>query len=151
MTHAHVATDFSCQTCCLTLANDASEMPRFYEFIEGLCEKYDYPGAFRMEIQLALEEALVNVINYAHPKESGRHDIKLNFRQTDNETQFVITDDGVPFDPTRQKEVDINAPLEEREVGGLGIHLVRNLMDSMEYRRERGRNVLTLRKRIAQL
>jgi len=57
---------------------------------------------------------------------------------------FIVTDSGMPFDPTRKPEVDINASLEDRPVGGLGIHLVRQLMDSVSYRREDGKNILTL-------
>ncbi|MBQ5474118.1 MAG: ATP-binding protein, partial [Lachnospiraceae bacterium] len=61
---------------------------------------------------------------------------------------FIITDSGMPFDPTQRPEVDINASLDARPIGGLGIHLVRQLMDSVSYRREDGKNILTLIKMI---
>ena len=133
----------------LVMRNDVSSMPLLYEFIEGLCERYGYPMEMGMELQLALEEALVNVINYAFPNDDTAHDIRLTFSQKGDILSFTIEDDGVPFDPTQHQEVDIDAPIEERQVGGLGIHLVRTIMDRMEYRREADHNVLMLEKRLA--
>ena len=104
-----------------------------------------------MPINLALEEAVSNVMLYAYP---GRDDGKVIVEFVRSKTHdgerllFTITDTGVPFDPTAQKEADITLSAEERSIGGLGIHLVRQIMDEMVYRREETRNILTLIKKL---
>ncbi|MCF0211384.1 MAG: ATP-binding protein [Bacteroidales bacterium] len=133
----------------LTLANDLGEMPRFYAFVETLCQRCHFPSSLCMEVQLALEEVIVNVMNYAYPNEQGQHSIEVRYERNDNMLEFEVSDDGIAFDPTAYTAVDIDAPLEDRQVGGLGIHIARNMMDSMAYRREQNRNILTLRKSVA--
>ena len=101
--------------------------------------------ATTMNINLAIEEAVVNVMNYAYPAgEQGEVSIKAVANK--HNLKFIICDNGIPFDPTAQKDVDITLPSEEREIGGLGIHLVRTIMDSINYERVNGQNVFTLRK-----
>jgi anti-sigma regulatory factor (Ser/Thr protein kinase) len=96
-----------------------------------------------MRMNLAIEEAVVNVIDYAYPSGTvGSIDIKVTIY--DNHMEFVISDSGTPFDPTKKEDVDISLPVEERRIGGLGIHLVRQLMDKINYERKDGRNILTL-------
>jgi sigma-B regulation protein RsbU (phosphoserine phosphatase) len=100
-----------------------------------------------MSINLALEEAVVNVMTYAYPQETtGNVDIEA--MANDERLKFTISDWGTPFDPTAQKEVDTTLSAEERPIGGLGIHLVRHIMDSINYERTDGKNVLTLRKKL---
>lgn len=147
----NAALELASPTSRILLADSASEMPRFYAFIDELCDQHNYPSNFRMEVQLALEEVLTNVISYAHPQGSGSHRIELLFFKQDDGGAFVVIDDGVPFDPTQQPPVDIEAPIAQRNVGGLGIHMVRHLMDSMEYHRSKDHNVLTLRKKVSSL
>ena len=74
--------------------------------------------------------------------------VKLPATDSENQTYiFTVSDSGIPFDPTQQPEVDTTLPAEKRNIGGLGIHLVRQLMDEIHYRREEGKNVLSLLKR----
>ena len=103
-----------------------------------------------MPINLALEEAVTNVMLYAYP---GRDDGKVivECAKVNNRLIFTITDSGIPFDPTQQKEVNVTLSAEERAIGGLGIHLVRQLMDEVRYRREEEKNVLTLVKKVESL
>ena len=96
-------------------------------------------------LNLALEEAVTNVILYAYP-EGTEGEVFVDAAAADTAITFTITDGGKPFDPTSREEVDINAPLEERPVGGLGIHLVRRIMDDVRYERRGERNVLILTK-----
>ncbi|HOW35084.1 MAG TPA: SpoIIE family protein phosphatase [Candidatus Omnitrophota bacterium] len=94
------------------------------------------------KIQIACEEALVNVINYAYPGKDG--ELAVTYVNQDNCFEIEIIDSGIPFDPLSLPEPDIHAPLEERKIGGLGIFMMRKIMDEVRYRRENGKNVLTL-------
>lgn len=94
------------------------------------------------QIKLASEEVLVNIINYAYPDKEGN--IEISYILNDNKSlKIEIVDWGVAFDPLSLPEPDINAPLEDREIGGLGVYLVRNIMDEVNYKREEDRNILT--------
>jgi len=95
------------------------------------------------QIHLACEEALVNVIHYAYP--DGNGDIELTY-DLNEEKGFVIEiiDRGVPFDPLSLPEPDIGASIEDRKIGGLGVYMMRNIMDEVRYKREGDRNILAL-------
>ena len=90
-----------------------------------------------------MEEAVVNVINYAYPKDE-EHELTLTVRQLDNRIIFKIIDTGKEFDPTKQPDADVTLSLEERPIGGLGIFLIRRIMQSVEYRRVGNKNILTM-------
>jgi sigma-B regulation protein RsbU (phosphoserine phosphatase) len=100
-----------------------------------------------MSLNLALEEAVVNVMNYAYPKGTVGT-VTIDAEASDERLKFVITDQGAPFDPTAKEDADITLSVEDRPIGGLGIFLVRQLMDSINYERVNGCNVLTLRKKL---
>ena len=112
-----------------------------------MCEAVGFDAALTMQMNLAIEEAVVNVINYAYPP--GTHGV-INIKAQANEERlkFVIIDSGTPFDPTVKDDVDISLPAEQRPIGGLGIHLVRQLMDTINYEYTDGQNVLSLRKKL---
>ena len=131
----------------LTLPDDVQEVPRLADFVTGVCESVGFDENTTMQMNLALEEAVVNVMNYAFPP--GTHgDVRIDAYANDVRLKFVISDSGIPFDPTTRGKVDTSLSLEERDIGGLGIFLVRQLMDSMNYERLNGRNILTLRKKL---
>ena len=131
----------------LTLPNDIETIPQLNEFIDGFCEEKGISMEISMSLNLAIEEAVVNVMNYAYPEGTVGHvDIEVD---ADKESiTFVISDTGKPFDPTKKEEVDTTLPAEERKVGGLGIHLVRRIMDSIKYEYTNNKNILTLRKKL---
>ncbi len=131
----------------LTLHNDVQEIPRLATFIEEIAENHAIDMATSMNLNLAMEEAVVNVMNYAYPKESVNN-IDITAEVDDEEIAFSIADSGIPFDPTQKGEPDLTLDAEDRPIGGLGIHLVRQLMDTLDYRYENGHNILTLKKRI---
>lgn len=98
-------------------------------------------------IEIALEEALVNIISYAYQGEEGM--IELNYHLDEEYVELVIQDQGLPFNPLKQvKKVDPLIPIEEREVGGLGILFILEIMDKVDYTRSRETNTLTLRKNL---
>lgn len=132
--------------CSLTLSNDVQEVPRLVEYVDAACEAVGFDMSTTMQMNLAIEEAVVNVIDYAYPV-GTKGDVCIEFVAGEEGLIVIISDNGVPFDPTTRGEVDITLPAEERSVGGLGIMLMRRYMDSTEYRREGDRNILTLTKK----
>ncbi|MBQ9666487.1 MAG: ATP-binding protein [Bacteroidaceae bacterium] len=133
----------------ITLSNDVQEVPQLAQFVEEVCEAVEFDPATTMSMNLAIEEAVVNVMNYAYPA-GTKGDIDIEAQANDVRLKFTIIDSGTPFDPTAKEEVDTTLTAEERSIGGLGIHLVRQLMDSINYERVGGKNILTLRKKIQQ-
>ncbi len=131
----------------LTLPCDISKIDQLAELIEEVCEELKIPSTTTMQINLALEEAVVNVMNYAYPT-GLEGDVTVEAKANTEQLTFTITDSGQPFDPTVRGEVDITLPAEERAIGGLGIHLIRRYMDSINYERHEGHNILTLRKKL---
>ena len=131
----------------IVLNNDIQEVPLLATFVEGVCEEVGMDAATTMQMNLAMEEAVVNVMNYAYPiGEKGEIAIEAT---TDNGMlNFVIKDSGTPFDPTEKEDADTTLSAEERPIGGLGIFLVKQIMDNVSYEYKEGKNVLTLSKRI---
>ena len=131
----------------ITLANDVQEVPRLADFVDEVCEALGFDMSVTMQMNLAIEEAVVNVMNYAYPA-GHKGNVRIEAHANDMRLKFTIIDSGTPFDPTAKEEVDTTLSAEERPIGGLGIHLVRQLMDSINYERIDGKNVLTLRKKL---
>ena len=131
----------------IILPNDTKEVPTLAAFIDEVCEAVGFDAALTMKMNLAIEEAVVNVMEYAYPR--GTHgDITVEAQANDVRLKFTIIDSGTHFDPTAQAEVDTTLSAEDRPIGGLGIHIVRQYMDSINYERISGHNVLTLRKKL---
>lgn len=104
-------------------------------------------GKVDYELRLVSEEALINIINYAYGKERG--ELKIDCETINNDTIFIeISDGGTAFDPLQKKDPDITLPVEERRVGGLGIFIIKNIMDTVDYKRKGGKNILTLTKKL---
>lgn len=133
----------------ITLPNNVQEVPRLAEFIDEVCECLEFDMTLTMQLNLAIEEAVVNVMDYAYPAGTVG-DVNIDVLADDEQVKFIISDSGTPFDPTAKDDVDTTLSVEERRIGGLGIHLVRQLMDTIEYARTDGKNILTLcKKRIS--
>ena len=131
----------------LMISNDLSDLPRFSTFVKGFCAKLGIDNRLAGNLRLALEEVVVNVMNYAYPEgETG--DICVQTDSNLQEVRFKVIDSGVPFDPTSVLEADTTLDAENRPIGGLGVHLARKLTDSIAYTRRDGKNVLSLTKTI---
>jgi anti-sigma regulatory factor (Ser/Thr protein kinase) len=131
----------------LVIKNDISEISKLAIFIDELSEELDFTPELNFNLNLVLEEAVSNVILYAYGKEEQK-EISLVAQSCDNNLVFVLTDSGTEFDPTKVPDADITLSAEEREIGGLGIFLIRQIMNTVEYQRIDGKNVLTMRKQL---
>ncbi len=129
----------------IVLPNDIQEVPKLNAFVEEVCRAVGFDELLTMSITVAIEEAVVNVMKYAYPPEQ-RGEVTVEAASNDVRLKFTITDSGKPFDPTVQPEVDTTLPANQRKIGGLGIHIIRQNMDSINYERINNLNVLTLRK-----
>ena len=131
----------------ITLHNNVSQVPELNNFVKSVGEQLNLAPALMSQLMLAVEEAVVNVMNYAYPMGTVG-DITITATGTSQYVKFIIADQGKAFDPTQSGEVDTTLTAEERPIGGLGILLVRKLMDTINYERIDGKNVLTLTKNI---
>ncbi len=130
----------------LNLKNKISELEKLTLFIDDVCESAGVDSATAMNINLALEEAVSNIIFYAYPGGESEHTITVRYSMKDNELHFDIYDRGIPFDPTAKADADVSLNAEERKIGGLGIFLVKQIMDRVEYQRKGDENILKLTK-----
>jgi len=131
----------------LILHNNIQQIPQLAEFVETIAEEKNLDQALAMSLNLALEEAVTNVILYAYPDGiDGLVDIEAFIHK--DCLEFIISDSGKPFDPTAAPEADVTLGVDERQIGGLGIYLVRNIMDTVSYRYEKGKNILVMIKKI---
>jgi anti-sigma regulatory factor (Ser/Thr protein kinase) len=123
-----------------------SEIPRLIEWVEARCAAAGVVGDVAMKLALVLEEAVANVIHHGLPGSPPPHRIAVRLEIGADTVAAEIIDNGRPFDPTGAPSPDLSLPLEERQPGGLGIHLMRELMDGIDYRRCGNRNILRLYK-----
>lgn len=131
----------------IILANEISEISRLNDFIEEVGNDFSLTPDIVFNLNLVLEEAIVNIINYAYPKEDHEW-IFLSAKLHEGSIILVLTDTGKEFDPTLAPEVDVTLSADEREIGGLGIFLIRQIMNEVKYERIEGKNVLTLEKKL---
>jgi len=129
----------------IVLRNRPAEREGLVRALEDFGVAHGLPARVIQSADLALEEHLTNVFLHAFSGDVDR-EVRVRLRCGENGLEVEIADDGPAFDPSRQGLVDVSAPLEDRKVGGLGIHLMRQSMDAIEYRREDGKNILRLSK-----
>lgn len=131
----------------LIINNQIEELERLAIFVEEVSEELGLDPETTMNLNLALEEVVSNVILYAYPREMGEK-ITIMAQTEKQSLIFTITDKGKEFDPTKVEEADVTLSAEEREIGGLGIFIVKNIMNEVTYQRLDGKNILTLKKNI---
>lgn len=125
----------------------AGERTRLLAAFEQFARANHLPDQVRKSADLAIEEAVTNVLSYAYT-DQAEHTIALKFAINEHEFVIEISDDGRAFDPTKFPTPNLKTPATSREVGGLGIHMIRQSMDAIDYQRVDGRNVLRMRKRL---
>jgi len=131
----------------ITLRNNLSEIERLANAVMQFGRKNNFSDKVIFEINLALEEVVNNIISYAY-RDKNEHQINIHMELEGHELVLKVEDDGIPFNPLEVTEPDIKKPLEERQPGGLGLFFVRKLIDTLEYRRDKDKNIFIIRKKI---
>ena len=132
----------------IQVRNKVTELARLNAFLAAFWASNQLPKDAMFGLAVALEEIFANVIFHGY-RDGGEHAIHVALALRDRVVSLTVEDDGVPFNPLDAPAADDTAPLEERPIGGLGIHLVRKLMDELEYARKGNRNRLVVRKRVS--
>lgn len=127
-----------------TFAADDKELHNVLEYVEKALEEHDCPMKDQMMITVMVEELFVNIAHYAYP--NGKGDAMVGMRFKDGEVTIALQDSGIPFNPLEKEDPDVSLKAEDREIGGLGIYMVKKSMDSVEYQRVHGDNVIIIKK-----
>lgn len=131
----------------ITLINDQAQLEKLAVSVEEISEDWSIPINLSLNLNLVLEELFTNIIFYGYD-DNEIHEINIEFSLVENILEIRIIDDGHEFNPLNFPEPDINASIDERKVGGLGIYFVRKFVDKMTYKRSDNKNIITLIKHI---
>ena len=118
------------------------------QFVDSRLEEEDCPIGVQMKIDVAVEELFVNIASYAYAPGSGSATVRMEVEEDPKTVVITFVDCGVPYDPLAKEDPDVTLSINDREIGSLGIFMVKKSMDDMIYAYENGQNVLTIRKRI---
>ena len=129
------------------LKNDQSELERLCRNCEEIGRSIGFSDKSMFEINLALDELFTNIISYGF-QDHQEHIIKISITVEGDQLQLRIEDDGVPFNPLESETPDFQCGIEDCKIGGLGIHLIKKLMDDIQYQRVADKNILVLRRKI---
>lgn len=129
-----------------TFPAEDSALNDWLAFAEEALERADCPMKAVMAVTVALEEVFVNVAHYAYPGSTGSVTLAMDFDAERRAMTFQVSDRGIPFNPLSTPDPDITLPAEQRQIGGLGIYMVKKSMDRVDYRYENGQNILTMQK-----
>lgn len=135
------------KTCSKRLPAKLEELNNVLAFTEAELEAAGCPMKEQMAISVCLEEAFVNVASYAYPEDYVDEEIADLTVSIDEEKRTVtleISDNGIPFDPLAKQDPDVSLPADERKIGGLGIFMVKKMMDQVDYKYRDGKNILTM-------
>lgn len=132
----------------LKIKNDIRQLADIERFVREAADLFGLPEPLVGNLNLVLEEAVSNIIFYAYEGEEKEEEIDLSLRYDKPFLVIQLSDGGCPFDPTARKDPDISLTAEERPIGGLGIFLIKKMMDEVSYRRVENKNILILKKKI---
>lgn len=131
----------------MELKNNLAEIGRISQIIDEFCASNKLPLDTVFALNLSLEEVLTNIINYGYD-DSEEHVIHVSLNLNQGQVYIEVEDDGKPFNPLEAEPPDIHKPLDERPIGGLGIHLMKHHMDALEYKRKDEKNLLIMKKKV---
>ena len=132
----------------ITAEATAENIEAITEFVNRELEARECPYREQMQICVAIDEIVSNIARYAYTPDKGNVTVNFAYEEQDRTVVLTFTDEGIPYDPLQREDPDVSLPAEKRKIGGLGIYLVRKTMDRLSYRRENGKNILTVRKKI---
>ncbi|MBH0203587.1 MAG: anti-sigma factor antagonist [Nitrospira sp.] len=147
--HGVASSDVAARVFRQTIPNQLMAIPDLQIAFEHYVRQWEAAKPLIPTLNMALDDLLNNVVQYAFPNDPTEHQIEVEGEVRDTWVIFTITDDGIPFNPLTVSPPDLSLLLHEREIGGLGIHLVRSMFDEVSYHRNVGRNVLTVKKKLA--
>ncbi len=128
----------------ITLENRTTELNKLITELEQLSKIVNLSAKCLLNINLAIEELVLNIINYGY-QDDANHIISIEFYIQDNLLEIIIIDDGIPFNPLLAKVPNTNLTIEEREIGGLGIYFVKQTMQDLSYFRKNGLNIFSMK------
>lgn len=118
------------------------------EFVEAKLEELDCSMKVQTQIDIAVEEIYVNIAHYAYQSEPGQVTISIETEEISDLVVIHFIDNGIPFNPLEKKDPDVTLSAEERNIGGLGIYMVKKSMDEVSYEYKDGQNIFTIKKKI---
>jgi serine/threonine-protein kinase RsbW len=129
----------------LAFTNDLAELENLSRHIHNFCEVNGLAKKNAFELNLVIDEAFTNIVSYAF-NDNKKHQIKIDIRIINSEVMVRIEDDGAPFDPTTAEKTDMCCLIEDRKIGGVGLHLINRIMSRVFYKRKNNKNILVLKK-----
>ena len=132
----------------LTIPAERDRLDQVQAFIDQNLAGVEYSSEAQIQLQIAVEELFVNIASYAYAPGHGDAVIGCRVEEDPPSITVQLRDWGKPFDPLAKKDADVTLSAEDRDIGGLGIYMVKNSMDAVDYKREDGQNVLTIRKNL---
>ena len=132
----------------LTLQASLEKLDEVLAFVEENMEKNECPIKVLMQVQIAVEEIFVNIAHYAYGSEQGTATIRAEVGGDPLQVIITFIDQGVPYDPLQKEDPDVTLSAEDRQIGGLGIFMVKKSMDDVKYEYADGKNILTISKKI---
>lgn len=130
----------------LTVNAQTSELSKVLAFADTILEETECSAKEKMQIDIAIEEIFVNIARYAYPSGDGKAVMEIEADKAGKSVRITFEDQGIPYDPLKNEDPDITLPAEERPIGGLGIFMVKNIMDEVSYENADGKNRLTIKK-----
>ena len=132
----------------LTLDADVKNLDEVLAFVDEQLEVHDCSPKMQMQIDVAVEELFVNIAHYAYNPETGPATVRVEIQENPLSVIITFIDNGVPYDPLAKPDPDVTLSAEEREIGGLGIYMVKKSMDNIEYEYKDGQNILKIQKNL---
>ncbi|MCF0175065.1 MAG: ATP-binding protein [Bacteroidales bacterium] len=121
------------------------------DWLNSIADELSLPDKTRKQLLISADEIFTNIASYGYPSGDGHAKVMVELDTENEEFSIVFSDKGVPYNPLETPDPDLTKPIEEREAGGLGVFVVKKMMDVVEYRREEDCNILTLKKKIVRL
>ena len=119
-------------------------------FVDEELERLECPMAIQIQIDIAVEEVFVNIAHYAYKPEIGKATIRVEIKEDPLSIVLTFMDNGIPYDPLAKEDPDVTLSPEERQIGGLGVYMVKESMDDVKYEYRNGQNILTISKNLAE-
>lgn len=132
----------------LILEAKTDNLPQVLEFVDGELERLNCPMKIQMQIDVAVEEIFVNISKYAYHPKSGEATIQVEVEEEPLMICLTFIDEGVPYDPLAKNDPDVTLSAEERQIGGLGVFIVKKSMDDVSYEYKDGKNILKLKHKL---